>query len=197
MMLRYLMEKYHPLAAVLYGSHADGTANAESDYDVLLITESTECHDTAIVNGVQLDAWVYPRSGAESLTDGEAVIQLHDGVVLLDTDGLAAGLIARAREHAAGKAHLSDEEKRDLQAWCGKMARRARRGDAEGLYRWHWLLTDSLSIYCDVRDAFYFGPKKTLLRMEKEDPEGFARYGAALRDMAALDAWLTHLFKGK
>lgn len=197
MMLRYLMEKYHPLAAVLYGSHADGTANAESDYDVLLITESTECHDTAIVNGVQLDAWVYPRSWAESLTDGEAVIQLHDGVVLLDTDGLAAGLIARAREHAAGKAHLSDEEKRDLQAWCGKMARRARRGDVEGLYRWHWLLTDSLSIYCDVRDAFYFGPKKTLLRMEKEDPEGFARYGAALRDMAALDAWLTHLFKGK
>lgn len=196
-MLRYLTEKYHPLAAVLYGSHADGTANAESDYDVLLITESTECHDTDIVNGVQLDAWMYPRSWAESLTDGEAVIQLHDGVVLLDTDGLAAGLIALAREHAAEKAHLSDEEKRDLQAWCEKMARRARRGDAEGLYRWHWLLTDSLSIYCDVRDAFYFGPKKTLLRMEQHDPEGFSLYSAALQDMAALDAWLTHLFKGK
>ena len=193
-MIRYLTEQYHPLAVALYGSYADGTANAESDYDVLLITEDTECHDTGVVAGTQLDAWVYPRSWAESLADGDTVIQLHDGVILLDTDGLAERLIALARAHAAGKVHLSDEEKRDLQAWCEKMARRARRDDAEGLYRWHWLLTDSLSVYCDVRDAYYFGPKKTLLRMEQDDPAGFARYHAALRSMEALDAWLAHVF---
>ena len=33
---------------------------------------------------------------------------------------------------------------------CKKMLLRTLRSDAEGLYRWHWVLIDSLEIFCDA-----------------------------------------------
>ena len=193
-LVAHLTEKYRPLAMVVYGSYATGDQRAESDFDALLITEGTEAHDTEMIGGVRLDAWVYPRAWAEELADGDAVIQLHGGRVLLDTDGLAARLIALARAHAAAYQPPSQEEKRQLLAWYEKMAQRARRGDAEGLYRWHWLMQDSLQVYCDVRDRFCFGPGKTLRAMRLEDPDALRFYEAAMRSPEALEAWIARLF---
>ncbi len=59
------------------------------------------------------------------------------------------------------------------------MLRRTERGDTEGYYRLHWVLTDSLSIYYDLRGEYYFGPKKALRRMANTAPDDAAVYERA------------------
>ena len=75
------------------------------------------------------------------------------------------------------------------------MLLRAGREDAEGMFRWHWLLTDSLEIYCDVMRERYRGPKKALRWMERAHPDAFACYTAALSrmDRAATEEWVEYL----
>ena len=51
--------------------------------------------------------------------------------------------------------------------WCIKMLNRAKRGDFEGMFRWHWVLIDSLEIFCEIVNHPYLGPKKTLKWMEE------------------------------
>ena len=75
------------------------------------------------------------------------------------------------------------------------MLLRTKRGDAEGFFRWHWLLTDSLEIFCDAAGHPYRGPKKALRWLEEYDPEGFARYQAALSGFRRenLENWISYL----
>lgn len=72
---------------------------------------------------------------------------------------------------------------------------RSQRGDAEGLFRRHWLLIDSLEIFCDTAGRLYEGPKKSLLWMERERPEAYALYEEALRspEDGALERWVAYL----
>ena len=92
----------------------------------------------------------------------------------------------------------SDEERRQALDWCGKMLARTQRDDAEGAYRWHWLLIDSLEIYFDLHGLPYYGPKKALRTMEQTDPEAFSLYSKALNSMNrdALSAWIACLQPG-
>jgi len=61
----YLEEKYRPMAVAVYGSFADGSFGAESDFDALVITDGGgKAHDTSTVAGTELDVFIYPiRSG--------------------------------------------------------------------------------------------------------------------------------------
>ena len=74
------------------------------------------------------------------------------------------------------------------------MFERAKRGDCEGLFRWHWVLIDSLEIFFDIMHHPYFGPKKTLKWMEEKHPESFDCYRKALQnlDMECLEEWVVH-----
>ena len=69
------------------------------------------------------------------------------------------------------------------------------RGDAEGYYRWHWLLVDSLEIYFDVKGLHYYGPKKALRLLEQTDQEAFRIYTKALQEFKheRLSDWIFHL----
>ena len=75
------------------------------------------------------------------------------------------------------------------------MLQRTARGDAEGFYRWHWLLTESLEICFDLLGEYYYGPKKSLRRFRRERPALFPLSAAALRSMApaALRSWIAAL----
>ena len=55
-----------------------------------------------------------------------------------------------------------------------------------------WLLTDSLSIYYDLRGEYYFGPKKALRRMVNTAPDDAAVYARALHEPSPenLAAWV-------
>jgi len=89
----------------------------------------------------------------------------------------------------------SPEENRSAVAWCRKMLLRAARGDAEGAYRRHWVLTDSLEIFCDLKHRPYRGPKKALRQMQLLEPEAFALYETALcsSDDRDLERWIACL----
>lgn len=100
-----------------------------------------------------LDAFLCAPEELAGEIDCEEFAQVADGRVLKDTDGLLASLQERVRDELERLPKKSEEENRQQIAWCEKMLRRTGRGDAEGFFRWHWLLTDSLEIYCDARLA--------------------------------------------
>ena len=193
--LNYLYGKYAPRAVILYGSYAEGTAGEGSDFDAILLADGPFCHDTAIIEGVQLDVWVYP---GDAFTADEAlgkVVQIADGILLHDPQGIGAALRDRVKAHLDAQSTKSAEENADALTWCRKMLTRTARGDAEGMYRWHWLLTDSLEICCGLLHQPYRGPKKSLRWLAQTHPELHAVYARALADFTqeALSAWVKAL----
>lgn len=188
----HLMGRYAPEVLIVYGSYADGTNGPESDFDAIVITGQAQTqHDTTSVDGVQMDVFVYAPGEEPSPED---LPQLYHCRLVHDTDGRGKQLIEQAVAcvHSTRK---SEEEIRNNVAWCEKMLNRATRGDAEGFFRWHWVLCDSLEFYCDLRGQYYFGPKKTLLWMRANDPKGCDLYYAALTAMEypKLEAWVNYL----
>ena len=150
--LSYLAAEYDPLAIIVYGSFTDGTQNLFSDFDALLITEGGKRrHDDRFVDCTQLDVFVYPLSDFQGDYDVTEFTQVYGGQILLDRGGAAAALLDRVRQCVEGQAHKTRDELRLDVKWCEKMLRRAERSDAEGAYRRHWLLVDSLEIYTEVR----------------------------------------------
>lgn len=110
----------------------------------------------------------------------------------MDTEGLGLAVQNRVRQYFAElPAKLPEEIKTNIR-WCRKMLLRSQRGDVEGMFRWHWLLTESLEIFCDAIGKPYLGPKKSLRRMEREHPEAFRCYEKALFsfEMEALEQWI-------
>lgn len=194
--IEYLKEKYQPLAMIVYGSYADGTSGADSDFDCLIVSRSAPVrHDMQTVSGVPLDVFVYTPDELSEEIDPFELIQIDGGVIVMDTDGLAEGLMQEVRQYIEDPPVKSRDDLLTAVAWCEKMLRRAHRGDAEGHFRWHWLLCDSLELYCDLTGRRYLGPKKSLRDMEKLDPESFALYSEALKKYTrkSLSQWISQL----
>ena len=187
-----IKSKYHPLTLIVYGSYADGSQNAHSDFDALAVADCPACHDVSFVEGVQLDLFVYPPSHFQGAVDCDEILQIFDGQVLVDTNGLGAGLKAQVLAYMDQLPVKTPAEAAQGAEGGQKMLLRTRRGDPEGLFRWHWLLTESLSIFCDLMGQPYLGPKKTLRRMREQHPEAFACYSKALETFEAstLEAWV-------
>ena len=190
--LTWLQEKYAPQTVILYGSYADGTAGEGSDFDALLLADGEVQHDVSVVDGTQLDVWVYPVDYFAKDDALEEAVTILDGVILRDAQGQGAVLQARVQAWWASRPGKSAEENAASVAWCRKMLARTERTDAEGFFRWHWLLTDSLEIACDLLQQPYRGPKKALRWLEREHPQVFAAYRYALTNFnrEALRAWI-------
>lgn len=193
--LNYLYGTYAPDVLILYGSYADGTNNEGSDFDALVLTDHAAHHDVSIVDGVQLDVWVYPVDYFSADDTLEEIVQISDGVVVHDPQGMGAALRERVKAYMAGKSEKSAEENAESLAWCRKMLARTARADAEGLYRWHWLLADSLEIACELLHQPYRGPKKSLRWLEQAQPDLYAVYTRVLAEFTqeALAAWIACL----
>ena len=194
--LSYLAAQYDPLAIIVYGSFADRTHNLFSDFDALLITADGERrHDDRFVDCTQLDVFIHPLSDFQGDFDVREFTRLYDGQILLDRNGVAASLLEKVRQCVDGQARKTREQLRLDVSWCEKMLRRAERTDAEGAYRRHWLLVDSLEIYTELRAWPYLGPKKALRQLEKKDKAAYALYEKALceGDYSSLAAWVGHI----
>lgn len=180
----------------MYGSYADGSQGPDSDFDALAVTPSGEAvHDTGTMGGVRLDLFVYPVSHFYGDVDFDEIVQIYHGRVLLDRTGIGARLMEGVRGYVDAQPMKSRDEVRADIGWCEKMLLRAGRGDPEGMFRWHWLLADSLEIYCSAAGQRYFGPKKAIRWMERERPQAFRLYTGALgsMDYAALERWIGHI----
>ena len=194
--IAYLKQTYHPLSILVYGSYRDGTQNLNSDFGALVISGSHDVfHDTGFLDSIQLDVFVYPESYFEKEYDCDAFLQILDAEVILDTENKGANLKNQVVSYVQNLPHKTDEEIQKGVDWCVKMLARAQRGDAEGAFRWHWVLTDSLEIFCDKLHRLYLGPKKTLKWMETEYPQAFALYKKALTDFSleSLSGWIDYL----
>lgn len=191
-LLCYINDKYDPLGVIVYGSYADGSNNEHSDFDALVISrDHAEHHDVSFVEGVQLDVFVYPASYFESNYNCDDFIQIADGRIVADKDGSAARLMKAVEAHISALPRKSPEDLCSDIQWCRKMLTRTQSTEAEGLFRRHWLIVDSLEIYCAVMGKQYRGPKKTLKWMEKEQAEAFRLYCSTLENKAgALEAWV-------
>lgn len=192
--LAYIKDTYQPLAVITYGSYADGTYGPHSDFDALAVREAGPAvHDTDFVHGIQLDVFVYPKEHFEANPDWEEILPILHGQVVYDPHGLGAGLMQGVQAYVAALPRKTPAQVQDEIAWCEKMLLRTQRGDPEGMFRLHWLLVDSLEIFCDAAGQFYWGPKKSLRWMQSAYPDAFSRYVRALEDPAALKDWVQYL----
>ena len=193
--LAYLKDTYQPDAIIAYGSFADGSANKNSDFDALVIADKERMHDSSVIDGIVLDVFIYPPDTFRQNYDPEEFVQVWDGNILLDTNGVAASLQKQVLDYIAHIPRKTAEEISQEVSWCEKMLSRTMREDAEGYYRWHWVLFDSLEIYFDVKGLYYYGPKKALRFLEQTDPESFRIYTKALREFKreCLATWISHL----
>ncbi len=179
----HIIKTYRPLSVIVYGSYADGSNNENSDFDALVIIKDGKAvHDTAIVESIQMDVWVYPVCKFQSDFDADEIVQIFDGMIVLDTDHIGRDIKNKVEKYIAELPRKSTEEAKDELEWCKKMLLRTERGDAEGMYRWHWLVTDSLQIACDVLKQPYFGPKKTLKWLRDKHPDLYNIYFLLLKD---------------
>lgn len=194
--IEYINNRYKPLSVIVYGSFADGSNNEHSDFDALVIAKDGEkIHDVSFVGEVQLDVFVYPLSYLKEDFDYYEVIQAFDGKIIIDSGNVGKSLKERVNEYLDSLPKKTKEENKEQVEWCKKMLLRAKRGDSEGMFRWHWLLTESLQIYFDILGKMYFGPKKSLRYMKENQPDAFNIYNNALQslDYNALERWIGFL----
>lgn len=194
--IEYITRKYNPVSLIVYGSYADGSNGPKSDFDALVISERHDIsHDTSCVDGIPMDLFIYPVSYFKDDFDCNEFIQIFDGKILLDSEQMGAKLKARVLSYMDSLPPKTNAEIGAAIDWCEKMLARTKRRDVEGMFRWYWLLTDSLEIFCDMMQQIYLGPKKTLRWMEDAHPEAFTYYKKALMELSeeSLTNWILYL----
>ena len=193
--ISHLIERYQPDAIITYGSFADGSANENSDFDALVIANHDKMHDSSIIDNILLDVFIYPTDTFKSEYDPKEFVQVWDGKIVLDKSGIAERLQKQVCSYIESVPQKSIDEIQQEIRWCEKMVLRTLRDDTEGYYRWHWLLFDSLEIYCDVKRIHYYGPKKALRLMKQTDEEAFQIYSKALKgfERKYLSEWISYL----
>lgn len=194
--IEYLKKEYTPLAIMVYGSYADGSQNENSDFDALVISKNHEkFHDVSFVDGIQLDVFVYPSQYFEEKMNYEEFVQIFDSKIVMDTNEYGASFKNKVLKYIDNLPTKSLEDLQNDVAWCEKMVLRTKRNDAEGIFRWHWVLKDSLEIFCDIVGYPYRGPKKSLSWMKVHYPKAFECYVKAMScfDVAALKDWIHYL----
>jgi len=172
--------------AILYGSYARGDATAESDVDLLCVREDgTAVRDARVVDGVYLDAFVYPESALA--TPDVELLRILNGRVVVERDGFGTALLASVQTfHDRGPPSVPDDERRALLVWSRKTLERARadRGLESG-YRRMQLVLQALEDYFALRNAWFLGSKGAFAWLAAHDSAVHARFERALCDGAS------------
>jgi uncharacterized protein len=190
-----VMEAHGCHTTILYGSRARGEATSNSDVDLLCVREhGPSIRDARLVNGVYLDAFIYPESAFETLE--AALLRIFGGVVLQERDGFGAALLERVHAlHHRGPEALPDDERNVLAVWSQKMLLRCRTLQGpEGDYRRMYLLVRALEDYFALRNRWYRGEKEAFVWLHEHDPSTHALFERALAPAAPSDA-LTNLVR--
>ncbi len=193
--VQYLIETYNPYSIIIYGSFSNGTNNENSDFDALIITDNINKHDTNIIDDTVLDVFIYLVELFEGNYDPQDFVQVYNGKIILDNKQIGQKLIDDVRYYVDNMPRKTTSEIEDELKWCEKMLNRIGHEDAEGYYRWHLLLVESLEIYCDINGLYYFGSKNVLNTMKSEDKQSYEIYFCALRelDRSHLTEWIRNL----
>ena len=168
---------------ILYGSRARGDATVESDVDLVAVRdEGPALRDARVVDGLYLDAFVYPESTFRTLEP--SLLRLLGGAVIRERGGFGTALLAQVQElYDRGPPPLPDDERHALMVWARKMLDRIHtRHDVEGDYRRMYLLVRALEDYFGLRNIWYRGEKEAFAWLRQHDAQAYAlfeRAGAA------------------
>ncbi len=175
---------------LLYGSRADGSAGADSDYDVAAFGPVDKSFRVAhLADGAYLDVFVYPEGLL--LEPTEEYLKLRGSHVVLQRGGEAELFLSKLDEiFHRGPEPLPSDEMEVRKVWAHKMAARMLRADPEGNYRRVWLLTALLEDYFHLRGLWYQGPKKALRWLQQFDLPVYDAMRLALEPDASNDAVL-------
>mgnify|MGYP001262291882 CR=1 FL=1 len=104
-----VMEAHGCHTAITYGSRARGDATPDSDVDLLCVREEgAAVRDARVVDGVYLDAFVYPESAFKTLDP--SFLRILGGAVVRERDGFGTALLTRVREmHDSGPPAMPDD----------------------------------------------------------------------------------------
>lgn len=175
---QYLKNKYNCHSIILYGSFANDTYTDESDIDIICFCDNTSNqNDTNEICGRQLDTWIYDTS---MMGKYEELSRISDGKILLDERNLCYKLLNAINEFITSEKKLTIEEITFQKNWLKKMINRAKKGDIEGNFRYHWILVDSLEIYFLIKGLRYLGPKKSLIYLKNNDQLTYKFFDEAL-----------------
>jgi hypothetical protein len=161
----------------------------DSDYDIIGFREQDGpvARQTGWRDGALLDVFIYPAQRLEA--PAASFLHVRGGAILCDRDDRGAQfLFGLEAIYAKGPNPLPPGECAALQAWAWKMLDRAMRGDVEGHYRRHWLLTALLENYFLIRGVWYPGSKEALKSLQTSNGKLYALFVAALEPGASLDA---------
>lgn len=180
----YLREQFSCDTAILYGSRARGDWDSTSDIDVIAFGHAQETgHIAHRWENLFLDLFLY-RPGAKPEQDW---LRVHDGWVLFQRLSEGDEVLAATKEmFLSGPDQLSPGDSQTTRLWLEKMLARAVKGDVEGDYRRHWLLKEVLEAYFTLRGRWYFGPKKSLARLQDENPAHFDVFRKAFAPGASM-----------
>ena len=142
-----------------------------------------------------MDVFVYPASHFDGDFDCNDFIQIFDGKIITDSGGRGKILQTKVLSYLQNRPQKTKAEIDASVDWCIKMLARIKRDDAEGMFRWHWVLIDSLEIFCDIMQHPYWGPKKSLKWMEENHPAAFEYYKKALGafSIESLENWIAYI----
>lgn len=179
----YLIDKYNCHTIILYGSYAVNDYTEDSDIDIICFTDQDiELNDTNIFEGTQLDAWIV---NTKKMNNPEKYLHIVDNKVLYDEKNLASDFISKIKIiFNNGTKPISKNKKKFLKDWLKKMYKRTLRNDAEGFYRHHWMLKDSLEIYFEINNMWFLGVKKSLRLLEENEKEIYLLFFNAFKGNA-------------
>ena len=157
--------------------------------------KKTVSQDNSVVSGTQLDLFIYTPDEINSNDNINDFVQIYDAKIVKDTDNVAGKLIMSVNDYISKSSEKSEDEKNNLKSWMIKMIRRAEQSDIDGLFRYHWVLTDSLEIYFNLRNMYYFGPKKSIAYLRNHDLTAYMLFERALKtvDFQCLKEWITYV----
>lgn len=173
---------------ILYGSWARGDATGESDVDLLLVrAHGPAARDARVLDGLYLDAFVYPESAVA--TPEPSLLRILGGRVLRESNGSGEALLRRVAElDRRGPAALPPDERAALLVWARKTLGRCRAHPGpEADYRRAHLLTQALEDYFSLRTLWFRGSKEAFAWLGRHDPRALAAFEAAMRRGAADD----------
>lgn len=181
-LVRALQVQYQPHTIIFYGSRARGDATASSDIDVAcFVDDHPELKDARLFQGVYLDNWVYPTQAMQHIS--KETLRFADGDCLVDQRGLGQEFLANIREKlVAGPETLSASDRTHTIEWISKMLQRIETEDVEGMYRRCWLQLELLEIYFQLRNKWFFGPKKSLQLLKDNDPVAYQLFSDIYQD---------------
>lgn len=192
--LEYLKNTYKPLSILVYGSFADGTNDETSDFDcMLIVSEKVKNHDDAIINGIQLDCFIFTENELQS-EKIDTFLTAYNSRIVAD-NGIGTELKRRVHDYVEKNSNTPKEEKDFLISWIQKTLLRIAKNDDEGSMRAVSFLAESLADYFTLRDMFYFGSKKAIRFLKKEDTKGYTLFHNAVmsRSNEAIIKWADYI----